>query len=49
VSLRKTLGNPIVWWLGATYFLLILPLYGSRSGCRSSSRQPASFTNFESG
>jgi len=49
VSLRKTLGNPIVWWLGATYFLLILPLYGFTLWLPQLIKATGEFTNFEVG
>ncbi len=49
VSLRKTLANPVVWWLGATYFLLIMGLYGFALWLPQLIKATGEFTNFEVG
>ena len=49
VSLRETLGNPIVWWLGATYFLLVVGLYGYALWLPQLIKATGEFTNFEVG
>jgi MFS transporter, ACS family, tartrate transporter len=49
VSLRKSLGNPIVWWLGATYFLLVVALYGFALWLPQLIKASGEFTNFEVG
>jgi len=49
VSLRKTLGNPVVWWLGATYFFLIMGLYGFALWLPQLIKATGEFTNFEVG
>jgi ACS family tartrate transporter-like MFS transporter len=49
VSLRMTLGNPIVWWLGATYFLLVVALYGFALWLPQLIKATGEFTNLEVG
>jgi len=49
VSLRKTLGNPVVWCLGATYFFLIMGLYGFALWLPQLIKATGEFTNFEVG
>jgi MFS transporter, ACS family, tartrate transporter len=48
-SLRKALGNPVVWSLGATYFLLIVALYGFALWLPQLIKATGEFTNFEVG
>lgn len=48
-SLRKALGNPMVWWLALTYFLLIVPLYGYALWLPQLVKASGDFTNFEVG
>jgi ACS family tartrate transporter-like MFS transporter len=49
VSFRTTLANPVVWWLGATYFLLIMGLYGFALWLPQLIKATGEFTNFEVG
>ena len=49
VSLRQTLGNPVVWLLGATYFLLIVALYGFVLWLPQLIKATGEFTNLEVG
>ena len=48
-SLRRTLGNPMVWWLGLSYFLLIVPLYGFALWLPQLVKASGDFSNFEVG
>jgi len=49
VGLRETLGNPAVWLLGATYFLLIIALYGFALWLPQLIKATGDFTNLEVG
>lgn len=49
VSLRKTVRNPMVWWLGATYFLLVVALYGFALWLPQLIKATGEFTNFQVG
>jgi MFS transporter, ACS family, tartrate transporter len=48
-SLRRTLGNPLVWWLGLSYFLMIVPLYGFALWLPQLVKAGGHFSNFEVG
>jgi ACS family tartrate transporter-like MFS transporter len=48
-SLRQALADPMVWWLGLTYFLLIVPLYGYALWLPQLVKASGDFTNFEIG
>jgi ACS family tartrate transporter-like MFS transporter len=48
-SLRRALGTPLVWLLGLSYFLLILPLYGFALWLPQLIKASGHFTNFEIG
>jgi len=48
-SLRRALANPMVWWLGLSYFLLIVPLYGFALWLPQLIKASGDFTNFEVG
>ncbi|HEY7480268.1 MAG TPA: MFS transporter [Gemmatimonadales bacterium] len=48
-SLRKALGNPVVWWLGLSYFLLVVSLYGFALWLPQLIKASGSFSNFEVG
>ncbi|HKT60338.1 MAG TPA: MFS transporter [Gemmatimonadales bacterium] len=48
-SLGRALGNPMVWWLGLSYFLLIVPLYGFALWLPQLIKASGDFTNFEVG
>jgi ACS family tartrate transporter-like MFS transporter len=49
LSLRTTLANPIVWWLGAAYFLLVVALYGFALWLPQLIKASGDFSNFEVG
>ncbi len=49
VTLRTTVANPIVWWLGAAYFLLVVALYGFALWLPQLIKASGVFTNFEVG
>jgi ACS family tartrate transporter-like MFS transporter len=48
-SLRHALADPMVWWLGLSYFLLIIPLYGFALWLPQLIKASGDFTNFEVG
>jgi ACS family tartrate transporter-like MFS transporter len=48
-SLRRALANPLVWWLGLSYFLLIVPLYGFALWLPQLLKARGHFSNFEVG
>jgi MFS transporter, ACS family, tartrate transporter len=48
-SLRRALGNPAVWWLGLTYFLLVVSLYGFALWLPQLIKATGGFSNFEVG
>ena len=48
-SLRRALGNPLVWWLALTYFLLILAFYGYALWLPQLVKASGDFSNFEVG
>jgi ACS family tartrate transporter-like MFS transporter len=48
-SLRRTLANPLVWWLGLSYFLLLVALYGFALWLPQLVKASGSFGNFEVG
>src|SRR5207342_1398930 len=48
-SLRRTLGNPLVWWLSLSYFLLIVALYGFALWLPQLVKASGDFSNFEVG
>jgi MFS transporter, ACS family, tartrate transporter len=48
-SLRRTLGNPLVWWLGLSYFLMIVPLYVFALWLPQLVKARDHFSNFEVG
>jgi ACS family tartrate transporter-like MFS transporter len=48
-SLRHALADPMVWWLGLSYFLLIVPLYGYALWLPQLVKASGDFTNFEIG
>jgi ACS family tartrate transporter-like MFS transporter len=49
VSLRRTLGNPQVWLLGLSYFLLLVALYGFALWLPQLVKAAGNFGNFEVG
>jgi ACS family tartrate transporter-like MFS transporter len=49
VSLRRTVGNPQVWWLGLSYFLLLVALYGFALWLPQLVKAAGNFGNFEVG
>src|SRR6476659_1001939 len=48
-SLRRTLGNPQVWWLSLSYFLLLVALYGFALWLLQLIKASGSFGNFKVG
>ena len=48
-SLRRALSNPVVWWLGLSYFLLVVALYGFTLWLPQLVKASGDFTNFEVG
>jgi ACS family tartrate transporter-like MFS transporter len=48
-SVRRMLSNPMVWWLGLGYFLLIVPLYGFALWLPQLVKASGHFSNFEVG
>jgi MFS transporter, ACS family, tartrate transporter len=48
-SLRRTVANPMVWWLGLSYFLLIVGLYGFALWLPQLVKASGDFSNFEVG
>ena len=48
-SLRQALRNPMVWWLGLSYFLLVVALYGFAFWLPQLVKASGSFDNFEVG
>ncbi len=48
-SLRRTLGNPQVWWLSLSYFLLLVALYGFALWLPQLVKASGTFSNFEVG
>jgi ACS family tartrate transporter-like MFS transporter len=48
-SLRRTLRNPVVWWLGLSYFLLVVALYGFALWLPQLVKAAGDFSNFEVG
>ena len=48
-SLGRALTNPLVWWLGVCYFLLVVALYGFALWLPQLIKAAGSFTNFEVG
>jgi ACS family tartrate transporter-like MFS transporter len=48
-SLRRSLRNPLVWWLGLSYFLLVVALYGFALWLPQLVKAAGSFSNFEVG
>jgi len=48
-SLRRTLGNPQVWWLSLSYFLLLVALYGFALWLPQLIKASGSFGNFKVG
>jgi ACS family tartrate transporter-like MFS transporter len=48
-SLRRTLRNPLVWWLGLSYFLLVVALYGFALWLPQLVKASGTFSNFEVG
>jgi ACS family tartrate transporter-like MFS transporter len=48
-SLRRTLRNPLVWWLALSYFLLIVPLYGFALWLPQLIKASGDFSNFQVG
>lgn len=48
-SLRRALGNPLVWWLGLSYFLLVVALYGFALWLPQLVKAAGDFSNFEVG
>jgi ACS family tartrate transporter-like MFS transporter len=48
-SLRRALGNPVVWWLGLCYFLLVVALYGFALWLPQLVKAAGDFSNFEVG
>jgi ACS family tartrate transporter-like MFS transporter len=48
-SLRRALGNPLVWWLGLSYFLLVVALYGFALWLPQLVKASGDFGNFEVG
>jgi ACS family tartrate transporter-like MFS transporter len=48
-SLRRTLTDPMVWWLGLSYFLLLVALYGFALWLPQLVKASGDFSNFEVG
>ena len=48
-NLRRALGNPLVWWLGLGYFLLVVALYGFTLWLPQLVKASGDFSNFEVG
>ena len=48
-TLRITPGEPVVWWLGAAYFLLVVALYGFALWLPQLIKASGEFSNFEVG
>ncbi len=48
-SMRHTLRNPTVWWLGLGYFMLVVALYGFALWLPQLVKASGQFTNFEVG
>jgi ACS family tartrate transporter-like MFS transporter len=48
-SLRRTLADPMVWWLGLSYFLLVVGLYGFALWLPQLVKASGDFSNFEVG
>jgi MFS transporter, ACS family, tartrate transporter len=48
-SLLRTLRNPLVWWLGLSYFLLVVGLYGFALWLPQLVKASGDFSNFEVG
>ncbi len=48
-SLRRALGNPMVWWLGLSYFLLVVALYGFALWLPQVVKASGDFSNFQVG
>jgi ACS family tartrate transporter-like MFS transporter len=48
-SLRRALADPLVWWLGLTYFLLVVALYGFALWLPQLVKASGDFSNFEVG
>ena len=48
-SLRRTMRNPVVWWLGLSYFLLVVALYGFALWLPQLVKASGDFSNFEVG
>jgi hypothetical protein len=48
-SLRRTLDNLLVWLLGLSYFLLIVPLYGFALWLPQLVKAGGDFSNFDVG
>jgi MFS transporter, ACS family, tartrate transporter len=48
-SLRRALADPLVWWLGLSYFLLVVALYGFALWLPQLVKAAGDFSNFEVG
>ena len=48
-SLRRAMRNPVVWWLGLSYFLLVIALYGFALWLPQLVKARGDFSNFEVG
>jgi ACS family tartrate transporter-like MFS transporter len=48
-SLLRALRNPVVWWLGLSYFLLVVGLYGFALWLPQLVKASGDFSNFEVG
>jgi ACS family tartrate transporter-like MFS transporter len=48
-SLRRALADPVVWWLGLSYFLLVVALYGFALWLPQLVKAAGDFSNFEVG
>jgi ACS family tartrate transporter-like MFS transporter len=48
-SLRRALADPVVWWLGLSYFLLVVALYGFALWLPQLVKASGDFSNFEVG
>jgi MFS family permease len=48
-SLRRALADPLVWWLGLSYFLLVVALYGFALWLPQLVKAGGDFSNFEVG
>jgi ACS family tartrate transporter-like MFS transporter len=48
-SMRRTLRNPMVWWLGLGYFMLVVALYGFALWLPQLVKASGEFSNFEVG